>query len=1047
MKIQLLYIFIFHLSFLLLSKSFPFAQQKTAAEMAYQHGYYYKSIQVYDSLFTQYAQQLTDCQYIELKLAYSWNYLKMYDLPAFKAILSKISFEKVTRCGEDALGMYYYSQGYYNFHLGNYNQSQRYFEKCIAQLHQSDQMHNSLIANTYYMLGYISIRNKTGQVIDSLFAKVCKHCSPEDYYLCLDGKYLSRFYSMRYEESLVFAEKSMQHTRSFFGAYSPIYAKSINNIAAAKLLLKDYDQAIVYLKQALLILEKNKLLTDYTSLIHSNLGLCYYNTHKYKQAITSFKNSLSIDYQINEKSMYESIKKYIRLAWCALKLNHLKATKTYLDQAKLLIDELDHGSNVLSAKRTYYRALADYFEAKGAIEQAILCQKEAIKYANEQKLDRFYALLLSDLALLYLKKNDHDQALIYIQMGLSEFTKTESQSTEKINPYNFYLLNAYAKILEKGYQQSPDEINLRKIQKIYKETFQVIDAIRFTYQTEGSKLEFAKMTAAFYRRVIEQNIHFYKQTGDKKYLYEAFRVSERNRSTVLSSGLQASQARKLGGLPDTLAEQEATFRKDIAKHKSTIEKLLQKDELTKAEDIELKQQKEELFYLNKSYQELLANLEKNFPKYYELKYDISNVSISTIQGHLSENQRMISYIMGKEKIYAFMISHKSFDLVEVSNSEKVASNIHQLRNFLMTTPNFAGDSAGIFKNKFIKTAHQLYQQLIVPLERNFLQNNHLIFIPDGILALIPFEVFLQSSHSSKTPYNHLSYFVRNNIISYANSATLWVRSKGKVKTLAPKDVLAFAPSFQGGDQDQTARAAAVRGGLKIEDTVRGGLMPLAWSTKELEFIGEYFSIDQFINEQATENRFKELASEYKILHIATHANVQEERPLYSAIYFTETLDSLEDASLHTFELYNLELNAELAVLSACNTGYGEVIQGEGVHNLARGFTYAGCPSIVMSLWNASDYSSAEQMNYFYQELAKGVDKATALRSVKLKFLEKDDPILSHPYFWSQFVASGDMRPVVEKEVRWFLVVVIFIILLLAFTWKMRRKLGEKPQMF
>ncbi len=289
-------------------------------------------------------------------------------------------------------------------------------------------------------------------------------------------------------------------------------------------------------------------------------------------------------------------------------------------------------------------------------------------------------------------------------------------------------------------------------------------------------------------------------------------------------------------------------------------------------------------------------------------------------------------------------------------------------------------------------------------------------------------------------YDLLDYLVYHHPISYANSATLWLKSQQEERTEAMGELLAFAPSFdplptKDGNEDLG------RGPMEeVQDTVRGSLMPLKWAAKELEYISSYFNSKLFSGKEATEKRFKDESPNYKILHIATHANVQDDRPMFSRIYFTDDQDSLEDAALHTFELYNIPLKAELAVLSACNTGYGKTVQGEGVLNLARGFTYAGCPSVVMSLWNANDRTTAELMKHFYKHLANGENKAVALHKAKLDYLKQADAIKAHPYFWGQFVATGDMRPVAEKSIWWVWVVgVVVVLLLFGVVWKVRRR--------
>ena len=150
-----------------------------------------------------------------------------------------------------------------------------------------------------------------------------------------------------------------------------------------------------------------------------------------------------------------------------------------------------------------------------------------------------------------------------------------------------------------------------------------------------------------------------------------------------------------------------------------------------------------------------------------------------------------------------------------------------------------------------------------------------------------------------------------------------------------------------------------------------------------------------------------------------HGILDTKRPMMSSLAFTENRDSTEDNFLHAYEISNMKLNANLVVLSACETGYGKFEQGEGVVSIARSFMYAGVPSLVVSLWQVNDVSTAKIMNSFYLNLSDGMNKATALRHAKLDYLKNTKGITGHPAFWSPFIQLGDSRPIYLKtRVSW-----------------------------
>ncbi len=149
-----------------------------------------------------------------------------------------------------------------------------------------------------------------------------------------------------------------------------------------------------------------------------------------------------------------------------------------------------------------------------------------------------------------------------------------------------------------------------------------------------------------------------------------------------------------------------------------------------------------------------------------------------------------------------------------------------------------------------------------------------------------------------------------------------------------------------------------------------------------------------------------------------HALVSDSLPMQSRLLFAPPRDTLEDGLLHTYELYNLHLPAELAVLSACNTGFGPLQGGEGAMSLAHAFRYAGCRSVVMSLWPAEDESTARIVDRFYAGLAEGLPKDDALRQARLAYLDDADPLHAHPYYWAHLVAIGDMTPLRRSGIGW-----------------------------
>jgi CHAT domain-containing protein len=158
--------------------------------------------------------------------------------------------------------------------------------------------------------------------------------------------------------------------------------------------------------------------------------------------------------------------------------------------------------------------------------------------------------------------------------------------------------------------------------------------------------------------------------------------------------------------------------------------------------------------------------------------------------------------------------------------------------------------------------------------------------------------------------------------------------------------------------------------------------------------------------------------------------------LYSTLVFSPNNEGGEDGFLKISEIYNLELNASMVVLSACNTGYGQLKRGEGIMSLARAFFYAGVPNVVMTLWQVEDKSGGRIMTDFYQNLARGTAKDMALRNAKLSFLTESDPIHQHPYYWSGYIVVGDSSAVfISRTIKLLIITMILILSFLGVLYK------------
>ena len=373
--------------------------------------------------------------------------------------------------------------------------------------------------------------------------------------------------------------------------------------------------------------------------------------------------------------------------------------------------------------------------------------------------------------------------------------------------------------------------------------------------------------------------------------------------------------------------------------------------------------------------------------------DLPLATIAEVQQLLPSSETIfVDYFLGYDHLFVFTITQKHYFLHQIPYPTQLLRQVAELKTEISTN-HFEYEPRKAFQ-QYIQAASQLYHELIEVAVLNQLDfiPKHLILSPDDQLWTIPFEVLLKGAPESEVPNYHpeaLSYLFEECSISYVNSATLFVFTGGQTKATATGQKLAaFAPEFEQFDRSNN------RDGCSLQ-----GLAKLNYNQLEAQKITQTFTGTTFLGHSATKKQFAAAAQKFEVLHLATHACITDEAPLDNRIFFA-------DGELSVYEIYQMNFNSQLVVLSACETGVGSIHQGEGVLSLARGFVQANCPNVVMSLWEVADQATAHLMDNFYQQLEAGHSQSTALQQAKLEFLRQQDRTFTHPYYWAGFVHLG-----------------------------------------
>lgn len=746
----------------------------------------------------------------------------------------------------------------------------------------------------------------------------------------------------------------------------PIYT-SLSILSEMK---KEYDESIEYSRQAIAYFEKT-LEPNHPrlTLAQNNLGHAYF---------------LKGDYQ--------------------------KADSLYTGLFDLIKDDENQKirfSNLNNDMADVYFAMGDLERSRVHDSIALSIQLSVFGEKNSR-----LAYTYNGLAEKAASLGNTGQALKYVQLALAANhqnydadSMNEVPSPEGVLRYDFFITSLIHKA--RLISQAGNVSSLLQAKQYFELADSVLVQVRGELVNADDKIIFSERIFELTQAAIENQILLASKTGDSAYWEAAFQLSERSKNNVLAQSIQANQARHFAGIPDSLIEREDRLKLDINYYKLALAE--------EPDSIQEKLFQEKLFLAQRSYRELVEILEKNYPIYYQLKYDRTVPRITAIQYALPEQTALISYFTGASTLYSFRITKEDFKVYQTP----ISKDFNDLQEGFLRTIIYQDD---IFYEDYINSARQLYEQLFAfDLPEG---TESLIIVPDGGLSKLPFEALLSEAPAAvdQIDYSGLSYLVKKFNIRYELSASLYYQEKSLESALDTKGegLLAFAPVFAD-PQKLDLFKSEWRNPLETREndistqsiTLDGAFVkPLPATAVEVEAISEVFRknsipVSSFLFQEASEKTFKgSNLSKQRYIHIATHGFIKEAQPDLSGLMFFPNQSSSEDHILHTGEVYGLNLNADLVVLSACETGLGQVASGEGLLGFSRAFRYAGADNLLVSLWKVEDQATASLMSGFYQNHLekKGMGFDHSLRKIKLNLINSKE--YSHPYFWSAFVLIG-----------------------------------------
>ncbi len=807
-----------------------------------------------------------------------------------------------------------------------------------------------------------------------------------------------------YDRALGYQTEALDIRRATLEAEDPEIGASYLNVGLAYDYLDDNEQALDYYNQARNVLQA-ALGEDHpwVAECYKNLGAMYDKTGETEQALDYYNRALRITRSTYGDNHPEVAQYYYNLGIVHYQNADYDAALRYFNDG-LAIDRSALGENHPSVAKTYHDIGTLYFD-QGDAAQALTWHRKALNLRQN-----IYGARGPDLAQSYLSigavhadAGRYEEALQAYQQALIANAPIFADPDPSVNPpldtgfSDAMLLQGLrqkARILALRHntpQRTP--IDLEQAGTTYALAIDLIDRMRSGYKAEGSKLFLSENALTIYEEAIGTALQQHNATRDEQYKAQAWNYAERSKAGILLEAFHEAEARQLAGIPDTLLALERELRIDLAFYEQNLP--AEQSYGAAADSVQLAFWQGKFFDRKQTYDELIQQFESDYPAYYNLKYQSHTATLEDVQTNLLDTETaLVEYFVGDAHLYLFAVTDEQVEVHATPLDAAFTSQIKALRTGI-TTQDFPTYTAA---------ASALYQSLLAPVAST-IDGKTLLIVPAGPLHAIPFEALLTApldSTAQPMDYRVLPYLIQAHPVTYAYSATLLSQTLARQHTPASKDLLAFAPIF-----DDTTPGPSERetGHLPASGTEVNRI--LEQFETGYGFTQRFFSnpSTRYLQQAANEAAVKSSeVSNYRYVHLATHGFVDAEHPERSGLAFARADDD-EDGILHLGEIYTLNLNADLVVLSACETGLGQLARGEGVIGLTRGFLYAGASNVLVSLWKVDDTATADLMVDFYSRMRTGTSHAEAIHQAKLGLISAH-PRFARPYYWSSFVLVG-----------------------------------------
>ncbi len=889
-----------------------------------------------------------------------------------------------------------------------------YFSKSVKILSENSlpEKMAKITTLSYLQLAYLFSENvkmaeQAESKADSAYLTITNknHPSLLDFYLNLSFIYLN--YSLninKAESALHFASEIIN---KYYSSADPDYGLLFCYKGQLAYQEHDSEKALVYFRQAETYLKKNQELSPYMYLFYFDLANTYYfYKNDFHKAIENYRKVIDNNNLWLNRANINSL---VLSGYCYLELGD---TAKAIKCVKNGINAAESGSRVSGREKAYtYRCLAGLYMNMGQEKLAHQYFQKAYEKAIKYDIDWYLKTdIITNLANYHRDQGDIQTSLKLYQTAIDEAFNDSSvydpgskfcdeiELIEILNNKGYALLQLYEK-------QDKNYLHLKDALFCQKTAITLIEKRLGHLDNESSEYNWLALVQTTFDNAVLYSTLLYNLTHDISFADAGYQFAEKSRMLIILIASRDKKIKKYAGVPDSLIQKEILVNNEIL----NLQNQLYQCERIGINSPEQKLISGKLAKIQLENDQLKSFFESNFNRYFDLKYNLNVISLNHLRENLSKNQILLEYQLLQNELIIIAISkdHITMKLIADKGNEKQSIN-----NFYRTISENPSnkDPEKSFK-EFTGTSHRLYSWLIEPIKEE-IENKRLIIIPHSELNFVPFELLISELPPPGDPENYksLSYLIKRFPISYGYSGTLLFE---ETKLHPGKTAAFFIPDYS----------------IAKHSYDQKQFLSLKGTQEEVRKARDLIGGDIFSGNKANETQFKLFAGEYRILHIASHTSTDDEIPTLSCLELAPSKDTLNDAVLYSYELYQLQLNAQLIVLSGCNTGMGLLKQGEGLLSLSRSFFYSGARSVAFTLWQQADQTGAEIMIGLYTGIKNKQRLESALQSAKLNYLSDADPAKSHPYYWGGFLIVGKTDPIILNN--YFPKMTIILILLCA----------------